>query len=411
MVKPRSVQATRAGSAAAERGGASSAQRMRELSVLNAIAEALNGSVDVQQALERTLGLVADLLGLRTGWVWLIDPESGHFYSAAVQNLPPYLQEPVRMTGRSCWCIESFKEGELSPRNVDVIECSRLHRAVEANSGADDLTEGLRYHASIPLYARGKRLGIMNLTAPAWRKLSRAELRLLSTIGYQVASAVERARLAETGAQLARAEERTRLAREIHDTLAQGLTAIGLHIEGALNQLQTNPDLARERLQRALATTRDSLEDARRSVLDLRATPLAGKPLAEALAALARNFTAETGVRVHVRADEVPSLPLRLEAELFRVTQEALANVRKHAHAQAVELRLQVRPAAVRLTIHDDGLGFDPQTAPAEPNGYGLQGMKERARLIGGRVRVHSRPGRGTTVSLTAPLAAEAGKS
>src|SRR5262249_17123498 len=133
MAKPRSAQATKGGPPAAGRSAADST-RMRELSVLNAIAEALNSSVDVQQALERTLGLVADLLGLRTGWVWLTDPESGHFYSAAVQNLPPYLQEPVRMTGRSCWCIEAFKEGELSPRNVDVIECSRLHRAVEANS-------------------------------------------------------------------------------------------------------------------------------------------------------------------------------------------------------------------------------------------------------------------------------------
>ena len=75
-------------------------QRTHELGVLNAIAEALNSSADVQQALERTLGLVADLLGLRTGWVWLLDPETGQFYDAAAQQLPPYLQEPVRMTGR-----------------------------------------------------------------------------------------------------------------------------------------------------------------------------------------------------------------------------------------------------------------------------------------------------------------------
>src|ERR671929_1391766 len=101
-------------------------RRTRELNILYAVAEALNSAPDVRQALQRTLALVADLLGLRTGWVWLLDPDTERFYSAAVQNLPPYLQEPVRMTGRPCWCIESFQEGALTPRNVDVMECSRL---------------------------------------------------------------------------------------------------------------------------------------------------------------------------------------------------------------------------------------------------------------------------------------------
>src|SRR5713226_1886741 len=101
----------------------SGSRRTRELRILNAIAEALNSAPDVQQALERTLALAADLLGLRTGWVWLLDPDTGQFYSAAAQNLPPYLQEPVRMTGRQCWCIEAFRDGELTPKNIDVMEC------------------------------------------------------------------------------------------------------------------------------------------------------------------------------------------------------------------------------------------------------------------------------------------------
>src|SRR5438105_9659253 len=86
--------------------------RARDLRILNAIAEALNSAPDVQQALTRTLGLVAELLGLRTGWVWLLDPETQQFYSAAAQELPPYLKEPVRMTGSSCWCIRLFQQGK-----------------------------------------------------------------------------------------------------------------------------------------------------------------------------------------------------------------------------------------------------------------------------------------------------------
>src|SRR6266487_3002502 len=78
----------------------------RDLTILNAISEALNSSADVRQALERTLGLVANLLGLRTGWVWLLDAETRQFYLAAAQDLPPYLREPVRMSGRPCLCTE-----------------------------------------------------------------------------------------------------------------------------------------------------------------------------------------------------------------------------------------------------------------------------------------------------------------
>src|ERR671933_1539538 len=288
----------------------------RELSILNAVAEALNSSPDVRQALERTLSLVAAMLGLRTGWVWLLDQDTKRFYDAAERELPPYLQERVRMAGRRrCWCIDDFRDGELTPTNIDVIECSRLEPAFRSNSA--ELPAGLRYHATIPLYFQDKPLGIMNVTGPEWRELTPDELRLLSTIAYQVGIAIERARLAEDAARLARAEERARIAREIHDTLAQSLTAISLDVEGALRHLEGNPTLARERLERALGTARGSLEEARRSVLNLRA-PLAGKPLAEALAGLARAFTSETGVRVHVSSGGQIALPLRVEAELFR---------------------------------------------------------------------------------------------
>lgn len=125
----------------------------RELEIVGAIAAALNSSPTVQQALERTLQLVTDLLGLQTGWVWLVDSETEHIYSAAAQNLPPYLQEPVRMTGGWCWCIEQFRNGSLTPSNVDVMECTRLRPAVRARQ--TDLTRNIAHHASVPLSFQG----------------------------------------------------------------------------------------------------------------------------------------------------------------------------------------------------------------------------------------------------------------
>lgn len=375
-----------------------------DLHLLNAIAEALNSAPTVDRALDQTLGLVAERLGLRAGWVWLRDPDTGRFYNAAARNLPPYLREPVRMTGRSCWCLESFEDGELSPKNVDVMTCSRLLPAVQLQ--ATDLTEGLRYHASIPLYFQGKPLGIMNVTGPEWRELTPAELELLSIIAFQVGIAVERARLAEESTRLARTEERTRLAREIHDTIAQGLTGIALHIETALRHLETDPARARDRLDRALATARDSLEEARRSVLDLRAAPLAGRPLADALAALGRSFTGQTGIRVHIRSTGDAALPLRVEAELFRIAQEGLTNVRRHARASEVAIVLRTTPDRVSLAIRDNGKGFAVgrgRGATADPGHHGLIGMRERARLLGGRLRIESRPGAGTTIRAVVP--------
>jgi len=369
----------------------------RELEIVGAIAEALNSSPTVQQALDRTLELVTDLLGLQTGWVWLLDRETGHIYNAAARNLPPYLQEPVRMTGSWCLCIEEFRNGSLTPRNVDVMECSRLRPAVRARQ--TDLTHGLAHHASVPLSFQDKSLGIMNITAPAMRRLTREELRLLGTIGLQVGVAIERARLAEESAVRARGDERTRLAREIHDTLAQGLTAIALQIETAIESVGREPERVRERLEKALAIARANLDEARRSVTNLRAGALSGKPLAQALASLVREFTSESGIRVTFEPRGNCSLALPVEAELYRIAEQALANIQQHAAAKSVRIALVCDARGATLTVEDDGVGFDVRRIP--PERHGIEGMRERARIAGGSFRITSRRGKGTKIVVT----------
>jgi two-component system NarL family sensor kinase len=377
------------------------ASRDDELRILNSIAEALNRSPTVQAALERTLDQVAALLGLRTGWIWLLDAETGQFYSAAARELPPYLQEPVRMAGVPCWCIESFLQHRLTPANIRLIHCSRLYPAIEANQAAE--TGGLSCHASIPLAFGDRLLGIINVTAPEWRELTPQELRLLSTIAYQVGIAVERARLAEEATRLARVEERARLARELHDTLAQGLAAIGLQIESGLHHLETDTSRARERLQAALRTAERSLAEARASLFELRPAPLLGRRLREALGELARGFTAETGIRIQVQSLDLELAP-EVEQELFRIAQEALANVRRHSGATEARITLDRFRGGARLWIGDNGRGISASGA-TRGTAQGIAGMRERARLIGGRLRVTSRPGRGVRVSVELPRA------
>jgi two-component system NarL family sensor kinase len=371
----------------------------RPLRVLKDVAEALNRATTEQQAAGEALSRMADLLGVETGWVWLRDAASNRFYNAAVQSLPPYLQEPVRMTGRSCWCLELFQSGRLTARNIDVVECSRLHPAISARSAEE--TRGLRCHASVPLYAGDRPLGVMNLAMRGWRRLTKQELDLLTTIADQLGVAVERARLGEQSIQLARADERARIARDVHDTLAQGFTAIALHVEAGLGRLDPR-DPARPALARALDTARQGVDDARRSIRSLRGATPDIRPLVEALGALSRQFTADTGIRVNLEISAGGPLPADVEAELFRIASEALANIRKHSGAREASIRLGQTRRALQLTIRDEGAGF--RVRGARRRGFGLVGIEDRARLAGGRAAIRSAPGRGTTVIVTVPM-------
>lgn len=373
--------------------------RERALGVLREVAEALNSAPTEGRAVEEALERVSDLLGIETGWVWLRDPGSQRFYNAAVRNLPPYLQEPVRMTGRSCWCLDLFRKGRLTARNIDVMECSRLAPAVRA--GRTDETRGLRCHASVPIYAGGRPIGILNLAMADWRRLASDELQLLRTIADQMGVAVERARLGEQLIEGARADERSRLARDLHDTLAQGFTAVALHIEAGLAGIG-HRDRARRSLQRALDAARTSLDEARRSIRRLRAAALDGRSLVEALAVLGRQFTADTGIRVRTELSDPGPLPPEVESELFHIASEALANVRRHAAAHDVLLRLESRGGRIRLTVSDDGVGFRLRGARAR--GFGLAGIEDRARAAGGRATIRSAPGRGTTLTVAVRL-------
>src|SRR5260221_1577471 len=371
-----------------------------ELEIIGSVAEALNSAPSIEEALDRTLELVTDLLGLQTGWVWLVDPETGHMYRAADRNLPPYLEEPARMSGESwCWCIGEFREGTLAPRNVDVIQCSRLQPAIRARQ--TELTRGLAHHASVPLTFQGKPLGIMNITAPAMRRLTKAELRLLDVIGLQVGIAVERARLAEEETMRARADERARLAREIHDTLAQGLAALALQIESGLQRSGREPAGVRERLERARAPARTSLDEARRSVTDLRGAATAGKPLATAIGALVRELTAESGIPVTFFEDGECALDAAREGEMFRIAQQALTNARQHAHAKAITVLLKATKQYVTLSVFDDGIGFDKHNIA--PGHHGIAGMRERAEAMGGTLRITTHPRKGTRLTARVP--------
>lgn len=392
-----------------EQRGQALQRRSYELSILNDVARALNASVDLPALLAVALEKVAELLGLSTGWVLLFDESSGEPFLAAAQSLPPGLrEEPERMAGW-CYCLEAFRDGEFDgAANVGVVSCSRLRKLAPAQGR----TAGLRYHASVPLEVSTgdgdlKRLGMLNVAGPEWRELDDETLRLLRTIGDMLGVAVERARLDARRLDSAQTEERNRLAREIHDTLAQDLSAVIFQLEAAeaLLAQQAEPERVQRSVTAALGLARKGLDEARRSVLDLRAAPLEGRTLPVALAALAAEMETGQGPAVVFETGPAqPPLPPAVEVGLYRIAQEALQNALRHADAARIVILLDILPDRVRLTVQDDGRGFVIAPEGSAASRFGLMGMRERARLLGGSFQIESSPGAGTRITADIPL-------
>jgi signal transduction histidine kinase len=190
-------------------------------------------------------------------------------------------------------------------------------------------------------------------------------------------------------------DERQRMAREIHDTLAQGLTGIITQLRAAQRVEDSSVHV-----ERALALAQDSLTEARRSVAALQPHQLENVHLPEAMATLARDWSESTGVDLHVEVtgESVPLSPA-IEVTLFRVAQEALANVAKHAGATRAGLTLSYAGNVVLLDIRDDGAGIQNPSG----QGFGLNSMRQRLRGVGGSLEIESAPGEGTAVSATVP--------
>jgi signal transduction histidine kinase len=202
-------------------------------------------------------------------------------------------------------------------------------------------------------------------------------------------------------------DERQRIAREIHDTLAQGLTGIITQLEAA-ERGAGRPEQWRRHLDQAQALARDSLGEARRSVQALRPEPLEEATLPDALDELARRWSQTEAVELSFATTGEPRpLLAEVEATLFRVAQEALTNVAKHAGASKVGLTLSYTDQAVLLDVRDDGVGFAPRRRDGngrrDGHGFGLDGMCQRLRRVAGSLAVESAPGDGTAVSASVP--------
>jgi signal transduction histidine kinase len=247
-------------------------------------------------------------------------------------------------------------------------------------------------------------IGLMSATLPSPETRT-----LLVAIANQMGLALRTARLSAEGREMAVLQERTRLAREIHDTLAQQLTGIVLQLEAAEAFVERDAGRAGRTVAEARNLARAALAEARRSVWDLRPTPLSDSGVVAAVTLEVERFGERTGMSARMRAEGMkppPPLEPQSEVALLRIVQQALTNIADHSSATKVSVRLRRDGDSVELVIRDNGRGFD---AAAERTGsFGIIGMAERARLSGGEFQVDSRPGRGTVIRARLPITADA---
>lgn len=233
---------------------------------------------------------------------------------------------------------------------------------------------------------------------------------LFAFIGLVIAKLVKAVRhqrqaLAEhtvTRERLAMSEERRRLARELHDTLAHSLSAVAVQLEGVKSLWSEDPDRAQQMLDRSLDSAREGLTDARRSIQALRASPLEERGLRVALAEYCDDLAAGSELTVELDADDPGRFDPDLEHNVFRIATEAVTNAVRHADATRIRVWMRNAGGRLSLAVQDNGPGFDPSTANG---GHGLDGMRERAELMGGTLEIESGAGQGSTVLLKVGIA------
>jgi signal transduction histidine kinase len=365
---------------------------------------------DIHDVLYAILQNIVEVMNLQTGWVYLRDPERDTFHLASWYQVPAELESFLLHQPHDalCSCQQDLIAGALSD---DV--CPRpCHRLATFNH-----PELPQQHISIPIKARGQKYGIVNLLCRREHPLSEEDLDLLNAIGAQISEIVANAwlRLKLEEKEIARQalleslveaqeEERRHLARELHDGAGQMLTNLLVRIK-LLEKKAAAPDV-QQGLGTLLDTVSETIEQMRELSHRLRPPALEEFGLAVALRTLVQEMTHQTDITAHCHLElDSHIVPPGIDVILYRIAQEGLTNVLRHAHASELTIELRADDNAILMTIEDNGRGFSPYHLTAEPGTrhLGLIGMRERAAIAGGYFDVYSAPKQGTTLQVRVP--------
>jgi PAS domain S-box-containing protein len=266
--------------------------------------------------------------------------------------------------------------------------------------------QGVKTLMAVPLVLGEQNLGVVELRFQEATKFTRSDLDLAQALVHHATLALQLSRLAHRTEQMAVTEERNRMAREIHDTLAQAFAGVVLHSEALDTALGVNKLRSKRALSNIQKLARSGLEEARRSVQALRPRALEGSTLSQALEQMAKRYSEGAKFTCDFKQQGAALMLLaEVQNELFRIAQEAMTNINKHAHAKSVWITLEFKVDQAILTVRDDGIGFAATDSPKTKGGYGLSTMRERAQRIGSQIEIKSTTGGGgTAIRVLVPL-------
>jgi len=367
--------------------------RTRDLLTLFEVDRSIRAEGNLERLLETLLTQTMGRAEARMGGVYLAD-EDGLLQLRAWHGL----QGPV--------VTNTLRPGEGFVGRAAAEREPRVAHTLTPEERLGPVLEGAGSALSLPLRNKEELLGSVILAHPEPNHFKEANLPFLNLLAGQVSLAVRNARAYLQSEELAIAEERARIAREIHDGVAQSLAFSALKLD-LVARLMKDPEKASLELEAAKRTIRESIKEVRRSIFALRPIDLERHGFTETVRRYSSDYGQQNGVRVALKVEGSPQLSIKSEAVLFRIFQEAMNNVAKHARARNVQVTVgKTEGACGFIEVRDDGQGFDlagVSDRVTSAGGLGLKQMRERVEARGGTFEVVSAPGRGTRVYASVP--------
>ena len=353
-------------------------ERTRELQTLLDVTAAASSSLDLDGMLITTLDLVISLVGASRAGVVLKESTSSELSARVLRPNQEIAPPDLEIMLQACETV--------------IISGEPLYVAPDKDMGF------FEPGALLPLIVRNQAMGVLAIVGPEGGVFNPQQLTLFKSIADQMSVAVENARLYEKAEQVAITSERSRLARDLHDAVTQTLFSSSLIAEVLPKLWERNPEAGRQKLEELRQLTRGALSEMRAMLMELRPSALAEADMDELFRHLVNAFVGRSRLKVRFEAQVEMTPPVNVKEVFYRVAQESLNNIEKHADAKEVLIRLKSSERRHELIIRDDGRGFIMDTVSQDHLGLGI--MQERAENVGAILNIQSSLGKGTEVML-----------
>lgn len=366
-------------------------RRAEQFRVISEVGRRITSILAVDEMLEQMVGLIQEAFNYYHVGIGLVEGDEVVYKVGAgrLWDDPQFEIKPARLKiGQEG--VTGWVAGTGQPLLVPDVKQEPHYILMGGSQTRSELT--------VPIKTRGKVIGVLDVQSDRLDAFDKSDLVVLQSLAHQAAVGIENARLYEQAQQVAVLEERQRLARELHDSVTQAMYGVTLYAEAAARLLSAGQaEPAYGHLQEVRQTAQEALREMRLLIFELRPPVLEQAGLAAALQARLETVEGRSGLKTEFVVEGERLLPADIEAGLYRIAQETMNNVLKHAQAHCISVHLRQNEQTVVLEIIDDGIGFELDAARRQ-GGLGLPGMEERVTQLGGELTIRSRPREGTSV-------------